>query len=58
MSINVINPRDQAYLVIKSSAKKELILTNDNYQEFLSLSQLISDLWADFWDAQYKRIQN
>ncbi|WP_457747957.1 hypothetical protein [Sulfurimonas sp.] len=34
----------------------QLILTEENYLNFLSLSKNICDLWADFWDAQYNRI--
>jgi len=35
----------------------QLVVNEENYSNFLTLSQTICDLWADFWDAQYQRIQ-
>jgi hypothetical protein len=35
----------------------QLVVNEENYSNFLTLSQIICDLWADFWDAQYQRIQ-
>jgi len=34
----------------------QLVINKENYLDFLSLSKIICDLWADFWDAQYQRI--
>lgn len=36
----------------------QLVINKDNQQDFLSLSETICNLWADFWDAQYNRINN
>ena len=34
----------------------QIVITEDNFVEFESIFQEVCDLWSNFWDAQYKRI--